>query len=121
MIYKRTHIHTHTKKKFTWVLCNICRHDHYSYVNFFCTCMQLITYTVCLAGAGDCPLNQPVHKDPLLHVLPEVEPHGGRIQQIKDLLVVDLQEGAAAQELKAISMLIGGKKVLRYVMYSCCS
>lgn len=48
---------------------------------------------------GDRDFSESVHKDPLLHVLPQVEGHRGGFHQVIDLLIVNLQEGTLQEEL----------------------
>lgn len=47
----------------------------------------------------------------MFDVLPKVQATRGRVKKVVDLLVVDLQEGALAEELYQVTILRGGERV----------
>ncbi len=44
-------------------------------------------------------LREPIHIDPVLDVLPKVEPRRSGVKEVEHLLIVDLKERAPTQEL----------------------
>lgn len=61
---------------------------------------------------GDRDFSESVHKDPLLHVLPQVEGHRGGFHQVIDLLIVNLQEGTLQEELWTLEYMKEGNNVI---------
>lgn len=61
---------------------------------------------------GDRDFSESVHKDPLLHVLPQVEGHRGGFHQVIDLLIVNLQEGTLQEELWTLEYMEEGNNVI---------
>lgn len=61
---------------------------------------------------GDRDFSESVNKDPLLHVLPQVEGHRGGFHQVKDLLIVNLQEGTLQEELWTLEYMKEGNNVI---------
>ena len=58
-----------------------------------------------IAWSGDDFLNQTVHEDSTLEVFSKMKAGRGWVQEIKYLLVVNLQEGNSAHTFKAFSLL----------------
>lgn len=61
---------------------------------------------------GDRDFSESVHKDPLLHVLPQVESHRGGFHQVIDLLIVNLKEGTLQEELWTLEYMKEGNNVI---------
>lgn len=68
---------------------------------------------------GDRDFSESVHKDPLLHVLPQVEGHRGGFHQVIDLLIVNLQEGTLQEELWTLEYMKEGN-TCNNAMFSKC-
>lgn len=63
---------------------------------------------VSLQRWGDRDFSESIHKDPLLHVLPQVEGHRRGFHQVIDLLIVNLQEGTLQEELRTLEYMEEG-------------
>lgn len=61
---------------------------------------------------GDRDFSESVHKDPLLHVLPQVEGHRGGFHQVIDLLIINLKEGTLQEELWTLEYMKEGNNVI---------
>lgn len=68
---------------------------------------------------GDRDFSESVHKDPLLHVLPQVESHRGGFHQVINLLIVNLQEGTLQEELWTLEYMEEGN-TCNNAMFSKC-
>lgn len=63
-----------------------------------------------VTGTRHTHLRETINIDAMFDVLPKVEATRGRVKKVIDLLIVDFQEGALAEELYQITKLSGERE-----------